>query len=462
MTLVVRGGDIVTMNPTRDVLRGGSVVIDGDVIVALGSTSELAQRHPDAEVVDARGCIVTPGLVNAHQHLTGDPLVRCCIPDDLTSDESIFDWAVPIHARHTSADDAVSATVAVVEAVANGVTTIVEAGTVGDADAVVAAMAAVGVRGTIGVWGWDVEDGPFAAPADEVLDRQRAVVERYRPAGDPQGGLVEGWVTLVGHGLASDELFAGAAELSRALGTGLTFHMSPSASDPETYLARTGRRPLVHLDRLGVLADNVLIAHGVWLDDAEIDLVLERRTAIAACPWAYLRLAQGVTRAGRHGELVERGGRVALGCDSANAGDTDDILRAASLFSGLAKDGSGDPTRVGADAAFGLATIDGAAAIGMADRIGSVEVGKQADLVVHETTRPGAHPVGDLAHHLVWGTDGRTVRDVFIAGRRIVENGRIVTIDIDALRSEVAERRASLLDRAGITVRPRWPEIDAR
>ncbi|MEL6891193.1 MAG: amidohydrolase family protein [Actinomycetota bacterium] len=455
-TTIVRGGDVVTMGPTRRVLRGGSVAFSGDVIVGVGSTSELAALFPDADVVDASGCIVTPGLVNAHQHFTGDPLVRCCIPDDVTSDVAIFEWAVPVHGAHTSIDDGVAAAVTAVEAVSNGVTTLVEAGTVGDADAVVAAMTDVGVRGTIGVWGWDVEDGPFAAPADEVLDRQRAIVEHY-----PAGGLVEGWVTLVGHDLASDELFAGAADLSRELGTGLSFHMSPSSSDAESYLQRTGKRPLVHLDDLGVLGRNVLVGHGVWLDDAEVDIVLDRDVAVASCPWAYLRLAQGITRAGRHAELIERGGRVALGCDAHNAGDAVDILRTAALLAGLAKDRAGDPTRLGADQAFALATIEGARAIGLADRIGSIEVGKQADLVVHRTDVPGGFPVGDLAHHLIWGTDGRTVRDVFVAGRRIVDDGHVITVDVVALRAEADVRRAALIERAGITPHHRWPDVDA-
>jgi 5-methylthioadenosine/S-adenosylhomocysteine deaminase len=445
------------MDPQRRVLRGGSVVITGDVITAVGSTTELAAAHPEATVVDATGCLVTPGMVDAHQHCTGDPMVRCCIPDDLTSDVAIFDWAVPIHAAHTADDDRVSAALTAIEAVSNGVTTLVEAGTVGDADAVAGSMVDVGVRGTVGVWGWDVEDGPFAAPADEVLDRQRAVVERY-----PAGGLVEGWVTLVGHGLASDELWAGAGELSRTLGTGLTFHMSPAASDAVHYLERTGKRPLVHLDELGVLAANVLVGHGVWLDDDEVDLVLDRDVAVASCPWAYLRLAQGITHAGRHAELLARGGRVALGCDAHNAGDSVDILRAAALLSGLAKDVALDPTELGADRAFALATIDGAAAIGLGDRIGSLEVGKQADVVVHRTDVPGGFPVGDVAHHLVWGTDGRTVRDVFVAGRRVVADGAVVTVDVDEIRSEVADRRTSLLQRAGITPQHRWPDVDAR
>ena len=456
MDLIIAGGDIVTMNDTRQVLLGGSVVVTDGIIVAVGSTTELRATFHDATVIDATDCVVTPGMVNAHQHLTGDPLVRSCIPDLLAPGASIFEWAVPIHAQHTADDDELSASLCAIECAQNGVTTVVEAGTVAHPDRVAKAMRAVGIRGTVGTWGWDVGDGPFVGTADEVLERQRAVVEAF-----PAGGLVEGWVTLVGHDLASDELLAGATELARTLHTGMTMHLSPTSSDPQNYMARTGRRPVSHLQHLGVLGPNLLMAHGVWLDDEEIDLVLSTRTAIAYCPWAYLRLGQGVTRVGRHAEIVERGGRVALGCDSSNAGDVADILRAAALAAGIARDARLEPQRFGAHQAFEMATIAGAEALGMADRIGSLTVGKQADIVVHQANDWGWSPRGDIGLQLVWGTDGRTVRDVFVAGRAVIRDGNCVTVDARALRDEARVRQRSLLDRAGITVPYVWPQIDA-
>lgn len=453
--ILVRG-DVVTMNPTRDVLVGGAVVFDEHGIVDVGPTSRLLAAHPDAEVHDVAGCVVTPGMVNAHQHHTGDPLVRSCIPDLLPSGAAIFDWAVPIHGAHTPADDELAATVTAVESLRNGVTTVIEAGTVAHPDRVAAGMSAAGVRGTIGVWGWDIEVGPFAAPCDEVLDRQRDVVSRF-----PAGGLIEGWVTLVGHDLASDALLAGASDLARELGTSMTMHLSPTSSDPERYLERTGRRPVVHLDALGVLGPHLLLAHGVWLDDDEVDLVVSSGTAIAYCPWAYLRLGQGVTVAGRHAEIIERGGRVALGCDASNAGDTGDILRAAAAAAGIARDRRLLPERFGAHQAFELATIAGAEAVGMAHRIGSLEPGKQADIVVHRASGWGWSPRGDVGLQLVWGTDGRSVRDVWVGGRQVIAGGGSTLVDEDALYAEAADAQRSLLERTGIQVPHVWPHLDS-
>ncbi len=210
-----------------------------------------------------------------------------------------------------------------------------------------------------------------------------------------------------------------------------------------------------------MLGSHLLIGHGVWLDDEEVELILASDTAIAYCPWAYLRLGQGVFANGRHAEIVERGGRVALGCDAGNAGDAIDILRVAALAAGIARDARLDATRFGAHEVFELATIAGARAIGMGDRIGSIEVGKQADLVVHRTDTPGWTPRGDVGLQLVWGTDGRSVRDVFVAGRHVVRDGQVTTIDVDALRAAAGDRQRRLLERAGIVVPHVWPQLDA-
>jgi 5-methylthioadenosine/S-adenosylhomocysteine deaminase len=459
--LVVRAGLVVTMDAERRVIRDGAVAVAGQRIVAVGPAAEVLRDR-----LGARGApvhhvpegVVLPGLIDGHQHLTGDRLVRSSIPDDIPSTQAIFDWAVPVHEHHRPDDDELSATLAAIEAAGNGVTTIVEAGTVAHPDRVAAGLAAVGVRATIGTWGWDVAGVPFGGATDEVLERQAAVLDRFPPG----GGLVTGWVTLVGHDLMSDELLVGASELARRRGTGLTFHISPHDHDVAAWRDRTGRRPLVHFHRLGALGPHVLLAHAVHLDDEELEIVLDTDTAVVSCPWAYLRLAQGMTGAARHWELLERGGRLALGCDSENAGDQIDILRAAALFAGLGKDTGGDPAAPGsgAHAALELATVRGAAAVGLGGVVGALAPGLAADLVVFdgrgaEWSPPGADP----ALQLVWGTDGRAVRDVLVAGSWIVRDRRPTQVDVDVLHAAAREASAALIARSGVTPRPPWPMV---
>lgn len=441
-TATIVRGTIITMNPARDVIADGAVMVIGDSIVGVGTYADVAVGHPGATIIGHADQIVTPGYVNAHQHVTGDRLIHSCIPDNIDSQEAIFAWAVPVHGGHTGDDDALSASLAAVEALSNGITCTVEAGTVAHPHRVADSLQRAGMRAMLGQWGWDVTDAPFAAPADEVLDRQRMMLDALPPA----NGLVEAWVTLVGHDLMSDELVSGASDLARERGVGMTFHMSPHTGDAVAYLARTGRRPIMHLDDLGVLGRHVLIAHGVHLDDDEVDTVLRTETAIASSPWAYLRLAQGVTVGGRHGDLFMRGGRLALGCDAENAGDMVDILRAAALFVGLERDRSMDPFGITGHHGLELATIRGAEAIGKADTIGSLEVGKQADIVVHDTRGPQWLPMSsDPVLQLIWASDGRSVSDVLVAGRHVVSGGHCTSVDVDSLRSLARQRRDHFL-----------------
>ena len=148
-----------------------------------------------------------------------------------------------------------------------------------------------------------------------------------------------------------------------------------------------------------------------------------------------------------------------MGCDASNAGDQLDILRTAALAAGLAKDMAVDATAMTAARAFELATVSGAAAIGMADEIGSLEPGKRADVVVLDTAAPEWTPRGDIALQLIWSATGHTVRDVIVDGRLVVRDRRCLTVDEKALRAEAARAAPALRRRAGIAMSPTWPLI---
>ncbi|MGI9644607.1 MAG: amidohydrolase family protein [Ilumatobacteraceae bacterium] len=440
------------MDPDRRVIDDGAVLVTGDLITAVGPWSEIEATHPVTTVHGSPDDLVVPGYIDGHQHLTGDRLIQSSIPDDLPPGEAIFEWVVPVHGEHSPADDELAATLTLAEAALNGITSVFEAGTVAHPERIAAAAKRVGCRLTIGTWGWDADAGPYTGSVDEVLDRQRRAVDLA------DGGLVSAWVTLVGHDLMSDELVVGADALARDRGVGLTFHISPTTSDPESYLARTGNRPLVHLADLGVLGPHVALGHAVHLDESEVDVVLGTETAVVSCPWAYLRLGQGVTREFRHLDLWRRGGRLALGCDAENASDMVDGIRTAALFAGLAKDVPTDPTGFGAHDALELLTIRGAEALGVSDRVGSIEPGKQADLVVHDRSRiEWIPPSPDPVLQLVWGSDGRSVRDVWVAGRHVVDGGRVTGIDLAAVAAEASSAGADLRRRSGIPTAARWP-----
>jgi 5-methylthioadenosine/S-adenosylhomocysteine deaminase len=440
----VAADQVLPMTGGARVLTDAAVAVTGGLITEIGPAPGILARHPSTRLLHRPGSILTPGLVDGHQHLTGDRLARCAVPDHVPSGSAVFDWAVPLHAAHRAEDDLLSASLACAEALLNGVTTVVEAGTVAHPAAVAEAMVTSGIRGTLGRWAWDrAGGGPFEADARRALDALEDLVTAW-----PAGGRVRGAVTLVGHDLVSDDLMIGAATLARRHDALMTMHLSPTGADPAAYLARTGQRPVAHLDQLGVLGPHLLLAHAVHLDGDEIDLALSTNTAIVSCPWAYLRLAQGITVAGRHGAFLAAGGRLALGCDSENAGDQIDVLRAAALAVGLIRDGRVDPAGPGAWAALHLATAGGAAAVGLGDSTGTIEVGRRADLVVHVPRWSTGG--GDPAQELVWGGDGRWVRDVVVDGAVVVDDGRLTTLDVPALADAGRAAGAALRARAGV------------
>ena len=443
---IIVGGDVVTMNANRDIFHGGAVAVAGEHIAEVGLADELRSRWPNADCIDAAGCVITPGFINAHQHFTGDPLIRSCIPDSISSHESIFQWAIPAHEAHTPDDEELSATLCAAEAALNGVTMVVEAGTVASPRRVAAGIQAVGIRAALSIWGSDADGVPQAAPPAEAVARQQEMLAEF-----PSGGLVEGWIALVGHDLASDELLQTAAQAAKDAGVNMTMHISPTPADAESYLERTGKRPIAHFADLGILGTHLLLAHAVWLDDQELSLLLETKTAIAFCPWAYLRLGQGVTKAGRHREFWEQSGRIALGADANNASDSSDMLRVAALCAGLWRDQSMKPDSFGAQQALELLTRSGAEAIGKAAEIGSLEAGKQADITIHDTSNISWTPKGDIAMQLIWGSNGNAVRDVFVAGQQVVENSKLTGIDLNDLRQEAAKAQKALLHRAGLS-----------
>ena len=450
-------GTVVTMNSAREIIVDGAVAVDGATILAVGQRADLLAAYPDATSVGKPTDLVLPGYINGHQHLTGDRLVQSSIPDQLPARDAIFTWAVPAHAAHTRDDDELSATLTLAESLRNGITSTFEAGTVAYPSSIATAARTLGARLTIGTWGWDAEEGPYAGPLDEVLDRQR---EMLAVAARDDSGLINGWVSLVGHDLMSDELVVAASDLARAEGVGMTFHLSPSPDDAASYVQRTGSRPLVHLDSLGALGPHIAIAHGVHLDDAEVEIAVRSQVGIVSCPWAYLRLGQGFTKDVRHLDLWHGGGRLALGCDAENAGDMVDGIRTAALFAGLARDTQVDPTGFGAHDALELLTIKGAEALGVDDSVGSIEVGKQADIVVHDRTRIEWIPnSADPVLQLIWGSDGRSVRDVYVAGNQVVRDAEVTTVDIAALQQAATNAGRSLRERASLPSPSRWPRI---
>ena len=454
--LLITGALVVTMNPSREVITDGAVAINGNRIAAVGKTADLIERFDATETLAGSRFVVTPGLINGHIHITGEPLTRGYVPDDIPFVENVFTWLSPLAACYTEDDERIAAQLAAAEMLKSGTTAFLEAGTLWHVDAAVDGLLEIGIRARVGRRIWDGEVGPakFRQTTDEAIANLHGVLSDH---GSHADGRIQGWSMIVGHTTCSDELWRAAREAATSHGVGLNFHMSPAAMDPEGFLAQFGQRPIEHLDELRVLGPDAVLVHCVHVDDHEVALLGRHRCNVVHCPTTALKVAYGVTQIGKIPEMIAAGVNVCIGTDGNNASNYSDLMRATYLVAGLFKDARRDPTMIPAEMAFEMATLGGARALQAQDEIGSIEPGKKADLVLHDRERPEWVPLFNVANQLVWAADGRSVHTVFVDGRKVVDDYHLTQIDEQQLYRDAQRAGDAIVARSGLPNRAKWP-----
>jgi len=455
---LVTGTYVVTMNATRDVIRDGAVAIRGTDIVAVGKEAEVRAAYTAREVVGGPRFVVTPGLVNAHIHITGEPLTRGYVPDDTPFEENVFQWLCPLYSVYTAEEERLSAQLSSLEMLKSGTTTFLEAGTARFVDEVVDGLVEIGIRGRIGKWIWDIPPEPavYEQTTDQAIANLTQVLDDH---GSVAGGRIQAWSMLVGHTTCTDALWQAAKALADERGTGMSFHMSPALMDPEGFLQYFGMRPMEKLAELGVLDRNVIMTHCVQVDDHEIALMAEHGVSVAHCPTTALKVAYGITQVGKFPEMHDLGINIAIGIDGNNAANYADMYRATYLVAGLFKDARQDASIFPAETAYEMATLGGARGLLMADEVGSLEVGKKADVVLHDTDRPEWRPLLNVTNQLVWSADGRGVHTVFVDGAKVVDDYRCTTVDEGAIYAAAQAAGEAITARSGLPNKMKWPVL---
>lgn len=450
---LIAGATIVTMDAERRVITDGAVAILGDSIVAVGKRADIAATVEPAETIDGRRFVMTPGFVNSHVHVT-ETLIKGFLPENLDFAEGVWRWVVPLYESHSPAEQCLGARLAALSMLRTGTTTFLEAGTIIAMDPVFEALSDTGIRGRVGEWTLDRAFSPDqdqTAMTDKALRLLENEMIRY-PGGD--GQRLAAWPLLIGHSTNTDALWRGAKQLADQYGAGVSAHMSPAQSDPDWYIANTGKRPIRHLAEIGVLGSNVSLTHMVHVDADEVAILAETGTNVIHCPGAALKGGYGATAVGRFPEMAEAGVTLLLGTDG---GDQADMMRSISLVAGLFKDARRDASLFPAHRALEMATVNGAKALGMSGQIGSLEVGKKADLVLHDTDRPEWRPLSNVISQLVWSADGRGVHSVWVDGRRVVDDYRSTTIDEEKLYAEAQAAADAITSRSGLPRISAWP-----
>ena len=456
--LLVEGCQVVTMNATRDIIRHGAVAVRGATIVDVGKASDLAARYAPARRIGGERFVVTPGMVNTHIHITGEPLTRGYVPDDTPFVENVFEWLCPLYSLFDAAEERTSAQLAAVEMLRSGTTTFLEAGTIRFLDDVIDGLVEVGIRGRVGRWVWDLPPEPsvYRQSTDAAIAQLEHQLVANRSHGD---GRIGAWSILVGHTTCSDPLWRAAKALADEHGVGLSFHMSPATLDPDGFIAEFGQRPFVHLAELGVLDRNVAITHAVHVDDVEIGLLASSGASVAHCPTTALKVSYGITQVGKFPEMVQRGINVSIGTDGNNASNYSDLMRATYLVAGLFKDARTDPQMFPAEQAYEMATLGGARTMLLDDEVGALVPGHRADIVLHDTDRPEWRPLLNVINQLVWSADGRGVHTVLVDGRIVVDDGHCTTIDEARLWADAQRMGESITARSGLPDKSKFPML---
>ncbi len=442
---IINAQTIVTMDAGRRELSGGNVVVEDGVIVSAGDTAPA----PDCdETIDARGCVVTPGLVNTHHHLF-QTLTRA-VPAG--QDALLFDWLralYPVWARMQPEDMFATAQLGLAELALSGCSMssdhlYIFPNGVTLEDTVEAART-VGLRfhPTRGAMSVGESDGGL--PPDSLVENERDIVEDFIRTVDGLHDRADGAMVRVGLApcspfSVSTGLMKDAAELALDKGVMLHTHLAENDEDIAYSMENFGCRPGQYAEDLGWVGDHVWHAHCVRLDENEIDLFARTKTGVAHCPCSNCRLGSGIAPVR---EMRDAGVRVALGVDGSASNDAGHLLSEArqAMLLQRVKHGA---NAFAAREALEIATLGGATVLGRASELGSIEAGKRADIAIWDVSGLEAAGAWDpVAALLLCGP--LKVRDLLVEGKRVVSNGELTGVDARKVAEHAQKRVARLM-----------------
>ena len=415
MITVIRDAWIVTQNADRYVIRG-DLAFDGESILQVGGEYN---GTGDVEI-PAAGDIVMPGLINTHTHVAMSTMKG--VVDDLPFGE-FLDKVFRIDSDRTDRDLDIGTRIGCMEMMLGGTTTFVDMYYSEDVIA-----EAVGQCGLRGVLCWCVLDQEHTTQSGNPMDNCRRFHDKY--AGRRK--IIPG-VGLQGVYVCNEETCTRAAEFSREAEAPLTLHMSETRGEVNEHKRKTGRRPAEWLADLGVLGPNTVAAHSAWVTMNEVRLMGEAGMSVSTCPVSNMKLATGGVAPVP--EYMAEGVNVSIGTDGSTTNNSLDMLSEMKTLGLLQKSSRWDPTVASAQDLLDFATVNGAKAIGMQDLLGSLEVGKYADLVILDGKAPNLRPAleENLVANIVYSSSPANVKTVVCQGDMLVADGEIVGMRTEGL-----------------------------
>ncbi len=427
---VFRNALLVTQDPQRRVLRG-DLAIEGGRITHVGPGGPRMEKE-----VDAHRFAIVPGFVNTHTHVAMSILRGLADDRDLGA---FLERLFAVDAHRTDADLEAGAAAGIAEMLLSGTTSFLDL-YYGE-DAIGRAVERLGIRGFLG---WAVLDPSMTTQKGHPVENARGFLGRWdhhprvTPMVAPQGVYV-----------CSSETWLAARDLAAEKGTLLHYHLSETRREVHEHEAKTGLRPPLWLDSIGALGPGQVAAHGVWLTRREIQVLAERHVGVAHCPSSNLKLATGGVAPVQ--ELRSAGAIVGLGTDSAASNNSLSMLREMHVAGLLQKHHLWEAEALPAGALLDLATIDGARLVGRAADLGSLEVGKQADLSLVRLDHPTLVPArrDTIISHLAYSASEEAVHSVYVAGEPVVVDRQLVREPWERIHAAADECARSLWSAAG-------------
>ncbi len=424
--VVIKGGIVLTMED-KGIIENGGVATLGDSILFVGSSKEAAAQFSATTEIDASGCVVMPGLINGHTH-AAMTLFRG-IADDLPLDQWLNQYIFPAEAQNLSDEFVYWGTkLAILEMLLGGTTTFCDMYLFEDS----AARAAneMKMRGVLGEVLYNFPS-PNYGSLEEGFRYTEAFIRKWR--GHP---LI--FPSVQPHSLdtCSPDLLIRSKELADRFGVPLVVHVAESRANVDYVKNHYGKSSFRYLDDLGVLSRRFVADHAVWVDLEEMEIMVEREIKVITNPESNMKLASGWAPIQRY---IEKGIVVGLGTDGCASNNNLDLFGEMDTLAKLHKVYGQDPTHMDAFRVLNLATICGARALGLEDRIGTLRAGKKADIIVIDFNKPHLTPLYNPFSHLVYAVLASDIRDVMINGEILVRERKLKQADQEEILAKARE-----------------------
>jgi len=423
--MIIEGGTLLTMVDGDGPIHDARVIISGDSIEKVSDRQGNALPEAD-EIINAEDTLILPGLINTHGH---SPMtIFRGMADDLPLKEWLFNHIFPAEAKHLNPDTVYWASLlACLEMIASGTTTYVDGYFL--ADGIVKAAHKAGIRALIAQ---GVIDLPAPGRPDPKKNPELALafLERWMDFSD----LITPGLFCHSPLTCSDKTLQVAHEISKRFASPLQVHLSETRDERTEIRKRTGLKPVFYLDDLGLLDSNLIAAHAIYLDEEEMELLARRGVKVAHCPESNMKLGCGIAAVAK---MLEKGITVGLGTDGCASNNNLDLFGEMDAAAKLAKVANLDPTVLDAITVLKMATVGGARVIGLEDKIGTIEPGKKADIIIVDTNTPHMTPMYNPYSQLVYSATGGDVRDVIVNGKIVYRDRCFTALDRDEVINEV-------------------------